>query len=139
MADMPSVFEFSSSVADQEAPPVLPAGTYIANVKHVEAKISATSGNKYAAVTFHIPPDQFPPDFLDGPADGLTLGYNMVVLEDTPRARYNIKKFCDSIDAPLPTTSLDLTSWLGREAKVVTKVDKWQGEERAQIDRVQKV
>ncbi len=136
MSDMPSVYEFSENIADAEAPAPLPPGDYIGVIKEVEAKDSS-KGNRYASVSFHISPDQYPVDFTDGPPDGITLAYNRVVLKDDARSRFAIRRFCEAIDAPMGK-AIDLLSWIGQEAKLTVKHSEYEGVKRAEIDRVTK-
>ena len=130
-----SIMEFSVDLADQEAPPPLPVGQYPAEVMGAVRKTSQTSGNDYAAVSFKISADQYPADFTEGEPDGTTLTYNRVVLEDSARARYRVRKFCEAIVAPLGR-SVDLNDWLGMTATVEVVHETYEGEERAVIKSV---
>lgn len=133
-----SILEYSQDISNQEAPPPLPANEYLASIEAVEAKMSATSGNDYLAVSFKIPRDQFPADF-DANAElypeGITLTYNRLVVADTANHRYRMRKFCEAIGSKMGK-QVDPTTWLGLTAKVGIKVGKWEGEDRAEIAKV---
>jgi hypothetical protein len=129
-----SILSFSEDISNAEAPAPLPAGEYTAEIRNAEVKISQ-KGNKYAAVQFYVPADQYPADFVDGDPDGITLTYNRVVLEDTVQARHRIRKFCESIGAKTGR-EINLNDWVGLTATISVKVGEWEGEPRAEIDRV---
>jgi len=136
MADQPSIVEFSESIAEQEPPVPLPVGEYPAEIRGAARKTSQTSGNDYAAVQFYISADAYPADYTEGDPDGMLLTYNRVSLQDTPAARHRIRKFCEAIGAPPPTTKLDLNDWVGRTATVAIQHDTYEGETRAVIGKV---
>ena len=134
--EMPSVIEFSDDVSTAEAPPALPAGEYVAEVRKAEQKTSNTSGNRYAAVTFHIPPEQFPADYdASSFPDGKTLTYNMVPLEDNPSSRFRLRKFIEAIGGK-GGKSVDLNDWVGLDAVLEIQPGEWEGVPREEIKRV---
>ncbi len=49
-----SIVEFSEDIAQAEAPELLPEGSYPAQIGAAEVKVSANTGNKYAALTMQI-------------------------------------------------------------------------------------
>lgn len=130
--DMPSIIEFSEDIATAEAPEPLPSGDYAATIKHAEIRMSERSGNKYLSLQCHIPADQYPADYVDGNPDGTTLAYNRLVMEDTPAARYRLKKAMEALGLQ-PTRSVDVTSFIGLGCIVTTKIEKYEGEARANI------
>lgn len=138
MAEMESIVEFSSDVSDQEAPKPLPVGDYIGNIRSAEAKTSQNSGKRYAAVQFFVDPEQYPADYTEGDIDGTTLTYNLVSLEDTPRGRYSIKRFCEAIGAAVPGRRLDLSEWVGLDAKLSITHREYEGVQQANIKAVGK-
>jgi hypothetical protein len=99
-----------------------------------EAKMSARD-TKYAAVTFHITADQYPPDFTDGNPDGMTLVFRRVPLEDNVQSRYTLKRFLESIGAPRGKR-IDLTEWVGCEGKIEIVHETYEGVNRATIKNV---
>ena len=134
--EMSSIIEFDADIAQQEAPEPLPAGTYNAQITATEAKVSQ-SGNKYAAVTFYISVDDFPADYpVENNPDGVRLIYRRASLMDTNQGRYGLRKFCESIGAPM-STRIDLNDWVGLEATVEVDLDEWNGETRANITSVE--
>lgn len=133
---LPSVVEFSEDVGDQDAPVPLPVGDYPASIKAVEVKNSQRD-TKYAAVTFHISADAFPADFTEGDPDGETIIYRRVPLEDTPRARFALRRFCEAIGAT-PSKRIDVNEWVGLEAVVTVGNSEYEGMPRAEISKVSK-
>ena len=109
-------------------------GKYTGIVRGAEVKMSQRD-TRYAAVSFHVSPDQFPADFKDGNPDGQTLVYRRVSLEDTPQARYGTRRFIEAIGAPL-SKKVDVTEWIGNEASLEVEHETWEGVTRAQIVRV---
>jgi hypothetical protein len=134
MSDVSSIVEFSEDISNAEWSP-LPEGDYTAEIKGATRKTSQNSGNDYASVQFHIAAEQYPADYTDGDPDGVTINYNLVSLEDTPRARYNLRKFCENIGAPTGT-KIDLNDWMGRAATVHVRVGEFEGQPRNDISRV---
>ena len=134
MEELSSIVEFSIDLNKQEAPEPLPPGEYTGVIRKTEVKESQR-GTMYAAISFHIDADQFPPDFKDGPDDGLTLVFRRVGLEDNPQARFGTKRFIESIGAPL-AKKIDVSEWIGMEAALDVSHDTYEGTTRAVIDRV---
>lgn len=130
-----SIVEFSDDISTAEAPEPLPVGEYPAQITGAEVKISQR-GTKYCAVTFFINVDDYPADFpVENAPDGATIIYRRVGLEDNAQARFGLKKFCESIGAPM-ATSIDVNDWISLEASVEVDHDEWEGVVRAQIVRV---
>ena len=134
MSEPTSLMEYSSDLNEAEAPPPLPAGEYPAEIVKAEIKDSA-KGNKYLAIQFKIDPDNFPADFEEGNPDGEILSYNRVMVEDTPRGRYRMKTFLNSVGGKLGR-ALDPNDLMGLTATVGVVHSKWEGEDRAEIAKV---
>ncbi len=132
--ELSSIVEFSSDISKQEAPEPLPTGTYHGVIRQVEVKMSQRD-TKYAAVAFHISPDQYPADFKDGNPDGTILTYRRVGLEDNAQARFGTRRFCEAIGAPMSKT-IDTSIWLGMEASLEITHEVWEEVKRATIQRV---
>lgn len=133
--ELGSVFEFGDDISKAEAPPPLPARSYVATVTGAAAKVNK-NGGKYAAVEFTISPDQFPPDFAAIQSDAVKLYYRFVPLDDTMRARYQLKKFCEAIRAPV-SKRVDLNDFIGKNASIVVEAREYQGEMQANIKTVE--
>lgn len=132
----PSIIEYSSDLASQEAPSPLPVGEYPGEVVKAENKVSTTSGNTYCQVTFRIDADAYPIDFTEGDPDGTLLTYNRVlVLPDTGVVRWRLKKFLTALGAKLGR-SFDPADLMGLTATVVIEHRDFEGEQQAQIARV---
>lgn len=131
-----SILEYSADISSAEAPPPLPAGEYPAVIESVQQKTSQTSGNEYLAITLNVNPDDYPADFdSENYPDGVKLSYNRLVVEDTARARYNMRKWCEAIGAKMGK-QVDPSEWLGLQCKVGIKHDTYEGEPRAQIAKI---
>lgn len=134
--ELGSIIEFTHDIDDAEAPIPLPEGTYEAEIKSVEAKMS-TNDKKYAAVGFYISPDAYPADYpLEEAPDGLTIFYRRLSLENNKMSRFNLRRFIQNIGAPPVGRTLDMTQWVGLRGKVVVKHDTWEDTKRPVIDKV---
>ena len=134
MDELDSIVEFSVNLKAQDQPDPLPVGKYSGVIRGAEVKMSQRD-TKYAAVSFHISPDQFPADWEDGNPDGQVLVYRRVGLEDNANSRFGTKRFIESIGAPL-SKKIDVNEWVGLEAVLEVKHSTWEGTTRAEIDRV---
>ena len=131
-----TIVEFSSDISEAEAPEPLPVSEYPASIKAAEVKISTNSGNRYAAVSFHISPDEYPADYpAELAPDGKIIVYRRLVMEDTPLAKFNVRKFCEAIGATM-SKKIDVSEWVGLEARVQVEHDTYEGVTREQITRV---
>lgn len=131
-----SIIEFSEDISQAEQPEPLPLNDYPFNIRAVEAKIATASGNKYAAVTCYISPDDYPADFpVENAPDGVTIIYRGVPLSDTPQNRWRLRGFCDAIGAPM-SNSIDLNEWIGLSAVATVDQEEYEGVMRNVIKRV---
>ncbi len=131
-----SIVEYSNDIASQEAPPALPPGDYPAEIVGADQKVSANSGNNYLALTLMINPNDYPADFIEGDADGTRLSYNRLLLEDTPRARWRVRQFYEAVGITPPGRQLDTSDLMGLQVSVKVKHTQFEGETRAEIDRI---
>ena len=132
---MSSIFEFSQDVDTAVAPSPLPVGTYPAEIVRAEIKTSANTGNQYLALAFRISPDSYPVDFVDGDPDGETLPYNRLVLEDSIKGRWRVKRLADAIGFTVKG-ALDPNEMIGLTANVVIGQSEFEGENRAEIQKI---
>ena len=132
--ELDSIVEFSSNIKDQDQPDPLPAGKYVGTIRDVEVKMSQRE-TKYAAISFFVGADQFPADWKDGNPDGMTLVYRRVGLEDTANSRFGLRRFCESIGAPM-AKKIDTAEWVGMEGLLDVGHDTYEGVTRANIERV---
>ena len=131
-----SIVEFSEDIASAEQPELLPEGSYPAQITASEVKVSNNSGNKYAALTFHINVNDFPADFpVENAPDGVRIIYRRVGMEDNPNSRYGLHKFCEAVGAPM-SSRIDVAEWQGYEATVEVQHSEWNGEARLEISTV---
>lgn len=129
-----SIIEYSDDLGNAEAPTPLPIGDYPAEIRAVERKTSA-KGNDYLQVTFYVSPDSYPADYTEGSEDGATLIYRSLSPDDSQRARYSMRKFCEAIGAPTGK-KVDFNDWIGQAAIVSVTHDTYDGELRAQLKKV---
>lgn len=134
MSDLPSVVELDDDISNAEAPAPLPIGEYNATIRASEMQTSK-SGNLMARVTFAIAPDEYPADFTDGNPDGESLLHFQMMNTEDARTRYRLKKFIETIGAP-KGKRIDVSDWIGLEAKVRVEHEEYDGEVRARIARV---
>lgn len=136
MADeLPSVFTYSDDISTAKQPAPLPPRKYRGTIRAATAAYSK-KGKKMAVIEFFVSPDQYPPDYVDGNPDGTTLAYRFVSLEDSPQGRWSIRQFCETVGAPMPSRSVDLTQWLGLEAELTVSNGTFEGVNRANIDGI---
>jgi len=135
--DTSSIMEFSTSLADAEAPPPIPVGEYPARVVKAEIKVSKSSGNRYLALMLRIEPESYPADFENGNPEGETFSYNRMVLVDAPRERYRLRKFNEALGAP-NGSKIDANDYMDLVAMVGVAHGSWEGETRAEIAKVMK-
>lgn len=133
------VMELDENLADVEKPKEVPPGKYTGEVQSVEEKPSA-AGNTYFAVQFRIPPDELPADIADQYEDGSLLYYNRIIKprgKTDRRALFNLRKFIEALGLDSNTTTIDPNDWMGRQARLMVRMGKYQGEERAEIGSVE--
>ena len=137
--DIPSVMEFSEDIAGAEAPPVLPTAEYEATIRKTEVKIGQASGNRYVAVHFHIAVEDYPADYdVDNAPDGTTIIYRRVPFEDNAQARFRMRVFCEAIEAAM-SRNIDVNDWIGLSSKVSIVHERYEGADRAAINRVSQI
>ena len=137
--ELPSIIEFSEDVSTAEAPAGLPARHYPATIKSAIARVSQNSGNTYMEVMFYIDPSEYPADYdASLKPDGVTIAYRRVLLEDTPAARYRLRRFCEAVGV-VPGRKLDLNEFIGCEAVVTTTISVNEGVPREEIVKVSPV
>jgi len=130
-----TILEFSEDIATAEQPDPLPARDYHAEIKAVEVKESS-KGNKYFSVQFYISPENYPADYpLENNPDGRVITYNRIMAEDTPNARYRLRKFLEILGVPA-SKRIDVNDWLGVQVQVTVAHREWQGELREEIASV---
>lgn len=137
MADMSSVYEFSTDLSQQEAPTPLPVGEYRATVQAVVPQISKSSGRPMAVFTYHISPDQYPADYTEGNPDGEQLNVYTSLVDDA-RNRFRLRKLCE-MHGVTPARSLNLPDFIGQEVIVNVTHEEYQGETRARATPVRQV
>lgn len=129
-----SVIEFDEDLNNVEAPKPLPQGTYDAVIQSAEPVTSKTSDRNMAKIGFMISADQYPADYTDGNPQG-TLLTMYLMLDNSQRSKFAIKRFCQAIGAPL-SNRVDINSWIGLPAKVEVTNELWEGNLTARLKKV---
>lgn len=135
--ELGSIIEYSSDIAEAEAPVALAAGDYPAKIVAAENGTSQSSGKSRADATFRIAPEDFPADYED--AESFPEGKDVhfyVSTEDTRPAKFRMRKFCEAIGAPM-SSRLDVNEWIGRTAIITIEKDEFEGIERERIRKVE--
>lgn len=133
--DADGIIEFSENIADAEAPEPLPEREYVASIEAASRETSQTKGTKYAAVTFHVAEEDYPADFDTNNAPGGKKIRHIVGLADDAPSRHRLRKFCEAIGAPM-SKRIDLSQWVGLQAKITVKHDTYEGVKREKISKV---
>ena len=110
-----SILQFSNDIANALPPPLLPAGSYPAEIIGATKKQGAAG--EYAAITVRINAESYPADFADGDPDGVTLQYNFLKTADTPQNAHRWRKFLEKVGGPLGRT-VDLNALIGLTAMI---------------------
>lgn len=135
--DMDSIIEFSENISEAEAPEPLPEREYVASIESVTREKSQ-KGSQYAAVTFHINEEDYPADYDTNNAPGGKKIRHMIMLTDDAPTRHRLRKFSEAIGAPM-AKRIDLSQWVGLQAKVTIKHDTYEGVKREKISKVEMV
>ena len=135
--DMDSIIEFSENIADAEAPEPLPEREYVASIESVTREKSQ-KGAAYAAVNFHIAEEDYPADYDINNAPGGKKIRHMIMLTDDAPTRHRLRKFSEAIGAPM-AKRIDLSQWVGLQAKVTIKHGTYEGVKREKISKVEMV
>ena len=132
---LPGILEFSEDIADAAAPEPLPIGEYRAQIVATEVRMSQRD-TKYVAVTFLVPPDEYPADYDPANApDGKQVIYRRVGAEDDRQSRFRMRQFCEAIGAAM-SKQINPADWIGLEASLTIEHDEYEGINRENITRV---
>lgn len=120
--EIDSILTYSIDLNDQEKPPVLPIGDYVAEITGVEKKYGKDSGRPYLNLKWSIPADNQPADFVEalGTQAPVTVFQMVFGCEDTPTSRWNMANFCRAVGQPM-SNSVDSRELLGRTGKITIK------------------
>lgn len=137
------VIELEGNLDDVEKPEDIKPGRYLAEVVGVEKRQGPKA--KYYAVTFVIPPDEYPTDqkdvLEDSNPDGITMYYNRIMVPRSSQDRrtlHRIKQWMSALDLDTATNTIDPNDWMGQSAILVVGDSVYQGEKRPEIKRVEK-
>ncbi len=114
---MSDILEFASNIADAEAPPALPAGTYPALCTAAQVGQSKSSGNPMLTLTFKINKANFPADF-ETDVDEITLSLYPTV-RDNAQDRFRLKGICQALGVPM-SNKIDPNDFVMKECRVET-------------------
>jgi hypothetical protein len=132
--DTGSIIEFSENIAEAEAPEPLPEREYVASIASCTREQSQ-KGSVYAAPVFHINEEDYPADYDTNNAPGGKNVRHMIMLTDDAPSRHRLRKFCEAIGAPM-SKRIDLSTWVGLQAKITIKHDTYEGVTRERIAKV---
>lgn len=138
--DVGSILEYSVDISQQERPPVLPPGEYLATLVGIEKKFGKESGRPYINVRFSVLPENQPIEFVEsmGTNQAITLFYMFQGAEDTPPGRWAMAEFCRAMQAPM-SDRVNPKDFLNLEARVgVEHQNDFEGNPQARIRRVMK-
>lgn len=131
-----TIVEYAEDIAEAVAPDPLPARDYPAEIRTAEIKTSANTGNRYYSLGIFVAPENYPADYnSENAPDGRTFMYNLLSAEDTPNARYRLKKFLESVGLPM-SKRIDVNEWIGQGVTVELKHGQWQGEVREEVAKI---
>lgn len=121
-----SILDFSTDIAEAEAPIALPAGDYPAKITGAEVGTSK-AGKRMINVTFTIAPEDFPADYEDADsyADGKSITA-YIGAEDTKSAKFRLRKFCESIGV-VASSRLNVNEWIGKKALISITQEEFEG------------
>ena len=137
--EMMGIIELDENLADVEKPKEIPPGKYVGEVQDVQEKASA-AGNTYFAVQFRVPPDELPADVAEQYEDGAVLFWNRIIKprgRSDRRALFNLRRFIEALGLDPNTTTIDPNDWMGRQARLMVRMGRYNGEERAEIASVE--
>ncbi len=129
-----NILSYGEDIADAEAPPPLPDGEYPAEIRNVTTKVSS-KGNTMLPIVINVSPDDFPADYpVEFNPDGVSLTSYRLIYDDTPRGRFAMKRFCESIGAPMGK-HIDYTAWIGKKVLVTLGHEDYEGMPRNNIQK----
>lgn len=132
------VIELEETLSDVEKPKEIAAGLYEAEIQDVQVKTSG-KGNSYFAIKCVIPDSALAPDVAENYPDGCALYYNrqLVPKKGDRRALFNLRKLIEAMGLDSNVSEIDPNEWMGRKVRVQIRMGKWQGEDRAEIARLE--
>lgn len=143
LSDVPSYIEYSENIESAERPEPLPVGTYIGKITEAGIKKSKEKGNLYYYAVFTIEADALPADYVEkmgATFEHMNLTHRIMGAADDPRGRWNTKRFCEAIGAPMASRIAPKEDWLGLEAALdVEHEPDLEGNPRPVVRRVKKI
>ncbi|CAB4163250.1 hypothetical protein UFOVP810_9 [uncultured Caudovirales phage] len=137
MSELPTVYEFSTNVADAKPPQPLPTGEYRATVRGIEPAVSKSSGNQMAVISYFVSPDQYPADYVDGNPEGTTSNFYLSLV-DNPRNIWLLKQMCE-MHGVVASKRINLTEFMGQDVVVSVSHEDYQGMPQARFRPVRAV
>lgn len=138
MSELGSIIEYSTSIADAEAPLPLPVGDYPVEISGAEHTESKSSGKPNVKVSLRVNPNDYPADYEDAEAfpEGKTVTYYVPAGGDR-NSMFRMRRFCEAIGAPMGKT-IDVNDWIGRTAVASIEHDSFEGIDRERVKGIQK-
>lgn len=134
------VFEFDEDISGVEPPPPFPAGVYKAEIRSVAVQNSKSSDNRMWVPEITIPTTEYPFGYPEEEEpEGINLRTYIVVGRQsggsTTRQKVNARRFCEAAGVT-PSSSINLTDFMGKAVRVEVEQEMFEGEPRARIKRV---
>tara|TARA_Y100000034_G_C6907541_1_gene421633 strand:+ start:1748 stop:2308 length:561 start_codon:yes stop_codon:yes gene_type:complete len=121
-----SIVEFSEDISEAEPPEPLPAKEYPAEIMGAVVKMSQNA-TRYIATQVRIDPADYPADYnADLNPDGITI-MQPVGAEDNQKARFRLRRTCETLGVTVPGRTLDVSDWLGVKCRVELKIEPFEG------------
>ena len=137
--EMMGIIELDENLADVEKPKEIPPGKYVGEIQDVQEATSG-KGNTYFAIQFRVAPDELPADVAEQYEDGAVLFWNRIIKprgRSDRRALFNLRKFIEALGLDPNTTTIDPNDWMGRQARLMVRMGRYNNEERAEIGSVE--
>lgn len=134
-----SIVELDSNLDSYDDYQILPKGNYRAVCETVEKRVS-DNGNEFYYTNWRIMPDNYPADYdHENAPEGTLLNYSRIQVPTSTdrRSITNVKRLMRAIGLDLKTKVIDHEQWVGKEAKLVVGWGTFNGERRAQIDKIE--
>lgn len=118
--DVPdTILEYSTNIAEQERPPILPIGEYRAQVTGVQKKYVSSTGKPFLLIKFSVGADDLPATLIEelGTQDPIDVFYMLFGCEDIPASKFEMHKFCAAVGAPM-SNRIDVRDFMDQVARI---------------------
>ncbi len=130
-----TLYQFSESIDEAEAPEPLPERQYPATITDVEDR-TTNDGRPMVRVVFKINEEDYPADYDAGNAPGGKSISHFQMMDDSAQTRHRVRKFCEAIGAPMSKRLNPKNDWMNLSATVTIKHEEYEGVNREKISRI---